>query len=206
MKRAALPTAALVMSGGIALAQADGTLAQLRDCSSLAEADRLSCLLAGAAVPPARPVPSDWTISRTTSPVDYAPIATATTSSREPAGSSAMQLSIRCRGRRTELLMVGPAIAGRGEDYVITYRVGSGQPEQVAASTPTVGAGVAMKGDPVALLRSLPGEGELAVRLSPRVGAAQESVFSLAGLDAVRAKMEAACRWPHADAKPHHSS
>jgi hypothetical protein len=138
--------------------------------------------------------------------VDYAQIATATTSSREPAGSSAMQLSIRCRGRRTELLIAGPAIAGRGEDYVITYRVGGGQPEQVAASTPTVGAGVAMKGDPVALLRSLPGEGELAVRLSPRVGAAQESVFSLAGLDTVRAKMEAACRWPHADAKPHHPS
>ena len=76
-----------------------------------------------------------------------------------------MQLSIRCRGGRTELALAGPAITGRGEDYLISYRVNGGQPVQVAAAAPASGAGVAFKGDAVALLQSLPSEGELAVHL-----------------------------------------
>jgi hypothetical protein len=202
MKSAALLIAALAMLG----AQADDLLAQFRDCSSMAEADRLTCLLARAAVPPARPVPSDWIISQTTSPVDYAPIASATTSSREHAGDSPMQLSIRCRGGRTELVIAGAGISGRGEDYLISYRVSGGQPEHVAASSAAFGVGVAVKSDPLALLRSLPGEGEFAVHLAPRVGPAQDGVFSLAGLDTVRAKMKAACKWPDAVAKPNRGS
>jgi hypothetical protein len=206
MKRAALPIAALAMLGGTALARADDSLAQLRDCSSMAEADRLTCLLARAAVRPARPARSDWIISRTTSPVDYAPIATATTSSREDAGGSVMQLSIRCRGGRTELVIAGPGISGRGEDYLISYRVSGGPPVQVAASTAAFGAGVAVKSDPVAMLQSLPGEGELAVHLSSQAGTAQDGVFSLAGLDTVRAKMKAACNWPGAVPTRDHAS
>jgi len=206
MTRGALPIAALAMLGGVAPARADDALAQLRDCASMAEADRLTCLLARAAVPPARPAANDWIISQTTSPVDYARIATATTSSREHAGGSAMQLSVRCRGGRTELVIAGPGISGRGEDYLISYRVSGGQMEQVAASTAAFGAGVAVKSDPVAVLRSLPGEGELAVHLSPRVGTVQDGIFSLAGLDTVRAKMKAACKWPDAVAKPNHGS
>jgi len=204
MKCAALQIAALAMLEGIALAQAGDPPAQLRDCSSMAGADRLTCLLARAAVPPTRPAPGDWTISQTTSPVDYAPIATATTSSQEHAGGSVMQLSIRCRGGRTELVISGAGISGRGEDYLISYRVSGGQSEQVAALTASFGVGVAVKSEPVALLRSLPGEGELAVHLSPRVGTAQDGVFSLAGLDTVRAKMKMACKWPDAVAKQNH--
>jgi hypothetical protein len=187
MKCAALPIAALAMLGGLAPAQAEDPPAR-------------------AAVPPARAPASDWIITQTTSPVDYAPMATATTSSRERAGGSAMQLSIRCRGGRTELAISGAGISGRGEDYLISYRVSGGRPVQVAASTAAYGAGVAVKGDPVALLGSLPGGGELAVHLAPRVGPANDGVFSLAGLDAVRAKMKAACKWPDAVAKPDHGS
>lgn len=187
MKCAALPIAALAMLGGLAPAQADDPPAR-------------------AAAPPARAAASDWTVTQTTSPVDYAPIATATTSSRERAGGSAMQLSIRCRGGRTELAIAGAGISGRGEDYLISYRVSGGKPVQVAASTAAYGAGVAVKGDPVALLWSLPGEGELAVHLAPRVGTANDGVFSLAGLNAVRAKMKAACKWPDAVAKPDHGA
>jgi hypothetical protein len=178
MKPGALPIAALAMLGGTALATADGSST------------------------PARPETGDWIISRTTSPVDYAQIATATASSREHAGDSAMQLSIRCRGGRTELEIAGPGISGRGEDYLISYRVGSGAPVQVAASTAAFGPGVAIKIDPIAMLQSLPGEGELAVHLSSRGGTAQDGVFSLAGLDTVRAKMKAACKWPDAVPKP----
>ena len=207
MKHAALPMlVACAVAGVVARAQgADDPMAQLRACSLMERADRLECLdrLSHAAVPSVRPPGAeDWIVSQTTSPVDYAPIATATTTSREAAGGTAMELFIRCRSGRTELAIAGPAISGRPEDYVVSYRVNGGQPAQVAATAPAFGAGIALKGDVAALLQSLPGEGELAVRLSPRLGTGRDAVFSLVGLDVVRTKIEATCRWPHAVAKP----
>ena len=208
MKRAALFAAAvLAMRGGAALAQGeDDPMAQLRACTLMESAERLECLdklsrAVTSAIPPA--VKDDrWVISQTKSPVDFSPIATATISSREDAGGSAMQLSIRCRGGRTDIVVAGPAVASRGDDYAVSYRVNGGQPVQIAAAAPAFGAGVAFKSDAVALIQSLPGEGELAVHLSPRVGASQDATFSLVGLERVRAKIAASCKWPRATAKP----
>lgn len=203
MKRAALSaSAAVAVVGRFALAQGvDDPMAQLRACSLMEGADRLQCLdrLSRVIAPPAAPAPNQnrWVVSQTTSPVDFTPIATATTSSRDASGGSgAMQLSIRCRTGRTELAVSGPAVSGRADDYVMSYRINNGKPVQIAASMPVFGAGVAFKGDVVALIQSLPGEGELAVQLSPRVGAAQEAIFSLVGLETVRAKIAASCKWP----------
>jgi hypothetical protein len=208
MKHGAIPLpVALAVVSGAALAQgAADPMAQLRACSLMERADRLECLdkLSRGAASQARPAPQEdgWTVSQTTSPVDYMPIATATTSSRPVGSGSAMQLSIRCRGGRTELAVQGPAITGRGADYVIYYRVDDAQPVQIAAAVPAFGAGVAFKGDTVPLLQSLPEQGDLTIRLSPRVGTAHDGIFSLAGLQTVRGKMAAACKWPHAVAKP----
>jgi hypothetical protein len=113
-----------------------------------------------------------------------------------------MQLSIRCRGGRTEIAIAGPAISGRSDDYAISYRVNAGQPVQIAAAVPQFGAGVAFRADAVALIQTLPDEGELAVHLSSRVGAPQDASFPLLGLERVRAKIAAPCKWPHAAAKP----
>jgi hypothetical protein len=208
MKHGAIPLpVALAIVNGIALAQgADDPLAQLRACSLMERADRLECLdkLSRDTAPQARPAPREdgWIVSQTTSPVDYTPIVTATTSSRKVDSGSAMQLSIRCRGGHTELAVVGPAISGRGEDYAISYRVNDGQSVQIAETAPAFGAGVAFKGDAVPLLQSLPDQGDLTIRISPRVGTAHDGIFSLAGLQTVRGKMAAACKWPHAVAKP----
>jgi len=192
--------------GGIALAQGeDDPMTQLRACSLMEGADRLECLdKLSRAITSATPRVAKedrWVISQTMSPVDYSPIATATISSREDAGGSAMQLSIRCRDGRTEIAIAGPAVSGRGDDYAISYRINGGQPVQIAAA-PAFGAGVAFRTDAAALIQSLPGEGELAVHLSPRVGASQNALFSLVGLERVRAKIAASCKWPHAIAKP----
>ena len=154
--------------------------------------------------PPQRPAPlaGNWTISETTSPLNYTPIVVAITPSHDDAEGSAMQLSIYCRNGRTELVVVGPAVSGRGEDYAISYRVNGDQPVQTAAGAPSFGTGAAFKGDVVRLLQLLPEEGDIAVRLSPRTGAALERHFSLGGLKTVRDKLAAACKWPQAIAKP----
>ncbi|GKQ55341.1 hypothetical protein BRSPCE3_61960 [Bradyrhizobium sp. Ce-3] len=178
-------------------------MAQLRACSELQREARLECLdrLSHAGEPARREASkaNNWTISETMSPVDYSPIATATTSDSV---DSSMKLSIRCRGGRTELSFAGPAISGRGDSYVISYRVNDGQPVQVAAAVPAAGSGVAVVGDAVRLLQSLPDNAVLAVHLSRGAGAAQDATFSLAGLDAMRAKMAAVCKWPLAVARP----
>jgi hypothetical protein len=143
-----------------------------------------------------------WVVSETMSPVDYSPIANATIASREPSGSAAMQLVIRCRGGRTELALTAPAVTGRSDNSSISYRVNGGDAVQLAGVATTFGDGVAFKGDVVALLQSLPGEGKLAVRLKPISGNELEGVFSLDGLETLRTRLASTCKWPRAIAKP----
>jgi hypothetical protein len=198
--------AAIPVINGIALAQGvEDPMAQLRACSQLEREARLECLdrLSHAAAPTRREASraENWTISETTSPVDYSPIATAAISSSANSAES-MKLSIRCRGGRTELSFAGPAISGRGDGYVISYRINDGQPVQVAAAVPAAGSGVAVTGDVVRLVQSLPDSAVLAVHLSRGAGAAIDATFSLAGLDAMRARMAAICKWPLAVARP----
>jgi hypothetical protein len=151
-------------------------------------------------IAPAHPAASkadNWIVSQTTSPVDYSPVSTATTLSDDSAVEPVMKLSIRCRRGRTELVIAGAGISGRGNDYAISYRVNNGQQVQIAAVPPSSGAGVAFGGDVIPLLQSLPDVGSLSVHLAPRAGTAVDGTFSLAGWKAVRAKMIAACKWSH---------
>jgi hypothetical protein len=213
MKGAVLPfLVAPAIVSGISLAQAaNEPTAQLRACSLMESAARAECLDA-----PSRPTaPSPrltlaadgWVVSETTSPVDYSPIATATTSSLDVAGGgSPIRLSIRCRGGRTELTVAGPAINGPGSDYFISYRVNDGRSVQLGGVAPAFGDGVAFKGDVVALLQSLPVEGELVLRVFSVSGKSMDGIFSLNGLDKLRARIGATCRWPHAIAKPNDRS
>jgi len=189
--------------GAIAFAQNPTT--QLRSCVQTEHAARLGCLdkMSRSAAPQQRPTPEDdWVISQTMSPVDYSAIATATTLSRSGTDESPMQLSIRCRAGRTELVLAGPAISRRGGDDAIYYRVNDRPAVQVAAVSPAFGLGVLFGGDVVRLLQSLPDNGEIIILLSSRSGTAYDGTFSLAGLDTVRAKMAAACKWPRASATP----
>jgi hypothetical protein len=199
---------AVAVVGRIAAAQgANDPTAAPRACSPMEGADRFECTdrPVPAAAPPHQQARAGdgWVVSETTSPVDYSPIATATTSSLNVVGDGErMRLSIRCRAGRTELTVAGPAITGRGDDYFLSYRVNGGRSVQSAGVAPAFGDGVAFKGDVVALLQSLPPEGELIVRVFALSGSAQDGNFALDGLDALRAKIGATCRWPHAMAKP----
>ena len=196
------PVVLAVMSGMASARGANDPAA----CSVMEKAGQLQCLdkLARDPAPPLQlALAGDgWIVSETTSPVDYSPIATATRSSRKVADASAMQLTIRCRGGRTELVVAGPDITGSGDNYFISYRVNGGPPVQLAGAVPTFGDGVAFKGDVVALLQSLPNDGEFVVRLFPLSGSEIGGVFSLDGLEALRTRIGAICKWPRAIAKP----
>jgi hypothetical protein len=208
--KAAAPAFLAVLSlvGGNVCAQAaNDPLPQLHGCALTDRANRPECLdkSSAAAAPPFRVAAADggWVVSETTSPVDYSPIATATTASRKGAGTTPpMQLTIRCRGGRTELALTGPAITGHGDNYFISYRVNGGQSLQLAGAEAAFGDGVAFKGDVVSLLQQLPADGEFAVRLLTLAGNELDALFSLNGLDALRTRIGATCKWPHAMAKP----
>ena len=199
---------AFAVASRIAFAQgaADPTV-HLRACFTMERAERLECLdrLSRDIAAPVRVMGGDdnWIISETTSPVNYTPIVTATTFSRGGSDGSLMRLAIYCRGGRTELVASGPTVPSGGADYTISLRVNDGQPVQLAAGSPSFGTGTAFKGDVIRLLQSLPDDGHIAVRISTRRSAAQDGRFSLRGLKAVREKLAAACKWPHAVAGPH---
>jgi hypothetical protein len=99
-------------------------------------------------------------------------------------------------------VVAGSAVSRGSEDYAISYRINDDQPVQLAASSPSFGTGAAFTGDVVRLLQSFPEEGDIAIRLSTRTGAAQDGNFFLGGLKMVREKVAAACKWPHVVAKP----
>jgi hypothetical protein len=140
----------------------------------------------------------NWIVSETTSPLDYTPVAIAVASfSSEPSGA-AMQLSIQCRGGRTDLVIGGPAVTRRVEDYVVSYGVNDGQPVMVAVGAPAFGTGVALKGDVVRLLASLPDRGEAFFRIAARQGETLEGRYALGGLRVVLDRLAIPCKWPAA--------
>ena len=116
------------------------------------------------------PAADNWIVSETTSPLDYTPVAIATASSSGGPDGATLQLSIQCRGGRTDLVIGGPALTRRVEDYVVSYGVNDGQPVVVAVGAPASGTGVAIKGDVVRLLASLPDRGEVFFRVDRPAG------------------------------------
>ena len=197
-----------------ALAQGTGdAMEKLRACSLLAPAQRLDCLdkLSHDISPPPAPASTtsavapaadNWIVSETTSPLDYTPVAVATASSRAGPDGATMQLSIQCRGGRTELVIGDPNLTLRAENSVVSYVVNNDQPVVVAAGTPASGAGVAIRGDVVRLLASLPDRGEISFRVTPRQGATLEGRYALAGLKTLLARLAGPCKWPAVTGAP----
>jgi hypothetical protein len=206
MKKAAFPLAVLLDAAySMAFAQsASEVMAHLRACSNMELAVRTECLeTMPRSIAHAAAAGSDnWLVSETSSPVDYSPLVVATTSSHGGSDSATMQLSIHCRGGRTELVITGPAVSRSAEEYLISYRVNDDLPVQLPAARPSFGVGAAPRGDVVRMLQALPDEGRFAVRLSSRTGVASEGHFLLGGLKTVREKLATACKWPRAVARP----
>jgi hypothetical protein len=72
----------------------------------------------------------------------------------------------------------------------------------VAAGTAASGTGVALRGDVVRLLASLPDRGDIAFRVTNRQGATLEGRYALASLKILLDRMAVPCRWPAAVGAP----
>jgi hypothetical protein len=148
------------------------------------------------------PAARSWTVSETTSPVDYSPIITATTSSQSVAKDAPGLFILRCRSLRTDLLVSteGSWRASRANELQVDLRVNDQPAVRMQWVASSDGRTALFKDDAVRFLRSLPEGGRITVSVSDWQGMAHEASFQLAGLNAIRQKIAAACKWtPAAD-------
>jgi Type VI secretion system VasI, EvfG, VC_A0118 len=184
-------------------AQGGSAIDRLKACSQLEGMQRLKCVdevleEANEAPDSAPPQGPNWVISETTSPVDYGPRLSATTTARASSTDAASSLAVHCRARRTELTISTSGSwkqAARGEVNVV-YRLNEELPVEQRWKLADAGRSLVFQGDVVRLLRSMPDGGQILVRVYVGKAPPHESTFQLVGLDAVRRKLAVACNWP----------
>jgi hypothetical protein len=105
---------------------------------------------------------------------------------------------MRCRGGRTEFLVrtEGTWRVSRAREVQVDYQINDQPVVRLPWTMSADGRTAIYKDDPVALLQSLPEGARLKINVLDEPGASHEATFDLAGLDAVREKIAAACKWP----------
>lgn len=221
MKIAALClNVAVSLASGETLAQ-DAVMERLRACTALPQPARAECLDRVARemteTSPSRDVPPEaadrsgsaeatspaqagtrWLFSETTSPLDYSPVALASASAPVQPGGGLLQLSIGCRGAKSEMVLRGPSPTMNQEGTKVSLALPD-RPPMAVPVTPS-GSGLAAKTDVGRLLVSLPGQGSLGILLTTRDGTTQEARFDLVALKGAVGRLARPCRWPSADA------
>ena len=151
---------------------------------------------------PARNTPSgasSWLVSETVSPIDYSPLVLAELHALTPVSNGAPStLVLRCRGSRTEISFraqgtwrplrtggVEVAMLPAGESAAQRFHWPLSPDGRSTSSTQDVR-------DTVLTFRA----GRIAVAVADGVGGGGTAYFDLAGIEAVRARLGAACRWP----------
>jgi hypothetical protein len=144
------------------------------------------------------PPDTNWLVSETTSPVDFTPLLTAMTRLPSSMKHAPNTLAIRCRGGRTELLVRtgGTWRVSRAREVQVEYQINDQPSVSLAWTASADGKTAIYKDDPVGLLRSLPEAARLKINVLDEPDPSHEATFPLAGLDAVRGKIAAACKWP----------
>jgi len=144
-----------------------------------------------------KPPDTDWIVSQTTSPIDYTPLITAVIRLPFTVKHAPTTLAMRCRGGRTEFLVrtEGTWRASRAREVQVDYQINDQPVVRLSWTVSADGRTAIYKDDPVALLQSLPEDARLKINVLDEPGASHEATFQLAGLDAVREKIAAACKW-----------
>ena len=136
-----------------------------------------------------------WVISETTSPVDYSPLVSAVMEAGQPGDNGPNSLTIRCRAKRTELLLqfAGNPTPPKPGESQIYFQVEDQSPVKQDWNLSPDGKIATLKNDVVSLLQSLPDGARLKIWTARTTQ--QGSAFQLAGLGAVRKRVAAACNW-----------
>jgi len=138
-----------------------------------------------------------WTVSETSSPVDYSPLVAATIPARSETGAAPVEMVVRCRGRREELAlrMAQVPLASRGREIPVAYQIND-QPLVKSRWTASADGKMAdYRGDVTGLLRSFSEDARLKIVISDGTGRESEAAFQLTGWNAIRDKLAAACMW-----------
>ena len=140
---------------------------------------------------------SGWTVSETTSPVDYSPLVTATILARSETKNAATALVVRCRGRRTELglRMEGSPRASRGGEILVAYQINDLPMVKLRWTASADGKTANYKEDATALLQSFSEDARLKIIVPDGSGRDSEAAFQLAGWNVIRDKIATACMW-----------
>jgi hypothetical protein len=136
-------------------------------------------------------------VGETTSPIDYSPLVIALIHAASEVKDGPNTLSIRCRRQQTELSVRtdGAWTATRGNDIHVEYQI-NGQPGDKVRWNLSADGRTAIYGtDPVGLLQSWPDGATLTLDVVGASRIRHEATFKLAGLDAVRKRIGAACHW-----------
>jgi hypothetical protein len=181
MKRAAIR---LVLVVALTIGNASAQDAHGRQAATLSPTATTS---APTAAP--RLAQSSWIVSETRSPVDYSPVAIATASTGD------LDLSIQCRGGRTEMVVGSPHLALRADTQAVSYTVNDGAAVPIAFGPSSSGNGIALKVDVPRFIMMLPDRGEVAFRIAGREGQALEGRVRLAGLKPLYGRMAGPCKW-----------
>jgi hypothetical protein len=105
-------------------------------------------------------------------------------------------LVVRCRGQRAEVLVgtLGTWRGSRIHEVQVDFQVDDGPVIRQQWIASEDGKAARYNDDVLGLLRSLPDDARLKIRVFDSQGPSHEATFQLAGLDAVRKKIELACK------------
>lgn len=132
-----------------------------------------------------------WVVSETRSPVDYTPVAIATSVA---ATDEAPRLSIQCRGGQTELLVLLP-VTPTGRETV-NLAVDDESPRALRVAPSATQSGVVLRDAPQRFLASLPARGTLYLRVASGAEPGTESRIELPTLATVLDRLAGPCGWP----------
>ena len=145
---------------------------------------------------PAKSPTETWVVSATTSPIDYSPVVTAQIHALWREKAAPDSLLIGCRQSRVELLLRSadaPRVPPGGEIQV-SYQLNNQSFVTLQWTVSADGKTLTYPGDAAGLLRSLPEGARLTIDVFDGAGPGRDAMFQLTGLDAVRRKVEIACK------------
>lgn len=138
---------------------------------------------------------SAWVISETTSPVDYSPQIAAATRAVTSAKGAAAAITIRCRGKRTELWIHsdGSWPAARANLLQVETRINAEPAARTTWLLSADGRAALFSGDAMRFLRTIPDQAKLELSVIDAAATMHQAVFDLTGMDAVRKKIGSVC-------------